>query len=274
MIDITDATLAKQALYDQLVRTTPAGEQVIDLRDEVLAAILELAPTGRTILPSERASGRPPDLQEGVHLEIPTTDAEWKRVEEFVYDTYLELGYTEENRDHEVAELAEYRSRSRFHVAVNADGGIVGSLRVIMGEYHDLPVGKFQRIDFADEEPMCHMSSIVVDPAARSKGVIEHLYRAGWADGVRHGARTISGLSERWMLEGFREVYCMPFVPSGVPEWYMGGEVIPMTMSTSVAAMEQVARANPEFWLWNLEELTDQEVEHFGFSVLRAAPKV
>lgn len=270
VIDITDAALAKQALYDQLVTSTPDGEAIIDLRDEVLAKILDLAPTGRTILPSDRASGRPPQLQEGVRLEVPDDEASWNRVEEFVYDTYVTLGYTEENCDHQVAELIEYRDRSRFHVAVNEHGGIVGSLRVIFGEFHELPVGHFSRIDFSDEEPMCHMSSIVVDPAARSKGVIEHLYREGWADGVRHGARTITGLSERWMLEGFREIYCMPFVPCGVPQWYMGGEVIPMTMSTSAAAMEQVARANPEFWLWNLEALDDDEIERLGYQHLRA----
>lgn len=268
VIDLTDATLAKQALYERLVSSSPTGELIIDLRDEVLEAIALLAPTGRDIPLSDRASGRPPELQEGLSLVTIDDGPEWDQAEEFVYDTYVKLGYTTENSRHQVSELAKYRDRSHFHAAVNDDGAIIGTTRAIFGAFHELPVGQFTRIDFSDEEPMCELSSIVVDPTARAKGVIEHLYREGWAGAIRRGARTICGLGERWMIDGFRTVYCMPFVPCGIPEWYMGGEVIPMTMSTSVAAMEQVVRANPEFWLWNIEVLTDDEIEQFGFSHL------
>lgn len=265
VIDLRDETLAREALYERLVSTSPTGELVIDLRDEVLDAILDLAPTGRTILPSANPSGRPPDLQEGLSVVVIEDGPEWDKAEEFVYDTYVKLGYTEENRDHQVAELQKYRSRSRFHAAVKDNGDIVGTTRAIFGEFHELPVGQFRRIDFADEEPMCELSSIVVDPTERSKGVIEHLYREGWADGVRNDAKTIAGLGERWMIDGFRLYYCMPFVPIGVPEWYMGGEVIPFTMATSVKAMDEVHRNNPEFWMWNLEALEPELIEARGF---------
>ena len=57
-----------------------------------------------------------------------------------------------------------------------------------------LPVGKFTRVDFEDQDPMCELSSIVVDPSVRSIGIIEHLYREGWADAVRMGANAITGL--------------------------------------------------------------------------------
>ena len=266
VIDLRDATLAREALYERLLSTSPNGELIIDLRDRVLDTIIELAPTGRTILPSATPSGRPPDLQEGLSVVVIEDGPEWDKAEEFVYDTYVKLGYTDENRDHQVAELARYRNRSRFHAAVNDDGDIIGTTRAIFGEFHELPVGQFQRIDFADEEPMCELSSIVVDPTARSKGVIEHLYREGWADAVRSGARTIAGLGERWMIDGFRLYYCMPFVPCGVPEWYMGGEVIPFTMATSTKAMDEVHRNNPEFWMWNLEALSQDVIEANGFT--------
>lgn len=265
VIDLRDETLARQALYERLVSTRPDGELVIDLRDEVLDAILELAPTGRTILPSANPSGRPPDLQEGLSVTVIEDGPEWDKAEEFVYDTYVKLGYTEENRDHQVSELQKYRTRSRFHAAVKDNGDIVGTTRAIFGQFHELPVGQFRRIDFADEEPMCELSSIVVDPHERSKGVIEHLYREGWADGVRNGVKTIAGLGERWMIDGFRLYYCMPFVPIGVPEWYMGGEVIPFTMATSTKAMDEVHRNNPEFWMWNLEALEPEVIERCGF---------
>ncbi|HRW38719.1 MAG: hypothetical protein KDB04_07235 [Acidimicrobiales bacterium] len=268
IIDITDAALARQALYDFLVSTSPTGELVIDLRDDVLDKLVDLAPTGRSLPDTPTASGRPPDLQSGLRLATIEDGPQWDKAEHFVYDTYLALGYTDESADEQVEELKAYRSLSRFHCAVDEDDNIVGSLRVILGEYHQLPVGQFPRIDFSDEEPMCHMSSIVVDPAARSTGVIEHLYREGWADGLRWGARTITGLSEKWMLDGFRKVYCMPFVPCGLPEWYMGGEVIPIAMSTSPEAMAEVARTNPEFWWWNIETLTAEEIERHGFAAL------
>lgn len=263
VIDLTDQGLQRQAA--KVAADAAERATVIDLRDGVLEALTELAPTGRTIPPTPHASGRPPDLQEGLEVVVIKGGPQWDRAEEFVYETYLTLGYTEETRTHHVAELEEYRERSHFHLAQRADETIIGTVRTIFGHYRDLPVGKFPRIDFADDDPMCHMSSVVVDPAARSRGVIEHLYRSAWADGVRHGARTITGLSESWMLAGFRQLYCMPFVPSGVPEWYMGGEVIPIAMSTSADAMAQVARTNAEFWFWNLETLEDHEVEAYGF---------
>lgn len=264
IIDITDAALAKRALYERLVSASSTGDLVIDLRDEVLEEIAMLAPTGRTILHLEHPSGRPPDLQEGLELVVIEDGPEWAQAEAFVYDCYVKLGYTDENRDHQVAELTRYRDRSRFHAAVNEKGDIVGTTRAIFGEYHELPVGRFTRIDFEDEDPMCELSSIVVEPGSRNQGVIEHLYRQGWADGLRSGARAIAGLGEKWMIDGFRNYYGMPFVPCGVPEWYMGGRVVPMTMTTGVEAMVEAHRVNPEFYWWNLEALTDEEIDRLG----------
>jgi hypothetical protein len=264
VIDLTDAAMAKQALYDRLVSTSPSGELIIDLRDEVLESIALLAPTGRELTTPPMPSGRPPSLQEGLELVVIEDGPEWAQAEAFVYDCYVKLGYTEENRDHEVAELRRYRDRSRFHAAVNQQGDIVGTTRAIFGEFHELPVGRFTRIDFADEDPMCELSSIVVEPGSRNQGVIEHLYREGWADAFRTGCPTIAGLGERWMIDGFRNYYCLPFVPCGIPEWYMGGEVIPMTMTMALSGMEQVYLHNPEFFWWNIERLSDEDIDRVG----------
>lgn len=136
---------------------------------------------------------------------------------------------------------------------------------MIFGTFDSLPVGKFTRIDWFDEEPMAELSSIVVDPSARSTGVIEHLYRSGWADAITNGARTITGLGERWMLDTFRHTYALPFVPCGIPEYYMGGEVIPMTMSARPHIMSETARCNPQFWLWAVERLTDEQIAELGY---------
>ena len=268
VIDITDAAVARAALYDQLVSRRPDGELVIDLRDEVLDKILSLAPTGRTIEPSERASGRPASMAPGLHLVAIEDDESWTRAERFVYDTYVTLGFTSENRDHQVSELAKYRDHSRFHAVINEDAEIIGTTRSNVGFWHELPIGQFTRLDYAAEAPMCELSSIVVEPSLRSTGVLEHLCREGWTFAMRDGARTLAALGERWMIEYFRSVYCMPFVPAAVPQHYMGAEIVPMTMSMSPEAMAEVGRENPEWLWWNLENFTASEIEKFGYAPL------
>ena len=265
VIDITDAALARQALYDRLVSSSPTGELIIDLRDEVLDSIAELAPTGRTLPGGPSVSGRPPELLEGHRLQVISGGDRWMDAEAFVYDCYVKLGYTNESSRKQVEELVRFAERSRFHAVVNEDDDIVGTTRVIFGTFDELPVGKFTRIDFFDEEPMAELSSIVVDPSRRSTGVIEHLYRSGWADAITSGARTITGLGERWMLDTFRYSYALPFVPCGVPEFYMGGDVIPMTMSARPHIMSETARCNPQFWLWAVEILTDEQIAELGY---------
>ena len=153
VIDLHDATLAREALYERLLSTSPNGELIIDLRDGVLDAILELAPTGRTIPPSPTPSGRPPDLQDGLSVVAIEDGPEWEKAEEFVYDTLRQARLHRREprppggRAGQVPEpLALPRGRQRR-------GDIVGTTRAIFGEFHELPVGQFQRIDFADEEP-------------------------------------------------------------------------------------------------------------------------
>ena len=268
VIDLTDATMAREALYRRLVSTSPTGELVIDLRDQVLDKLLDIAPTGRASAPSELASGRPQTLEEGLRLVTIDGGPEWERAEQFVYDTYVTMGYTEENAERHVTELVPYRDVSTFHAAMADDGTIIGTSRSIIGGYYDLPIGRFQRIDFVEEDPFCELSSIVVDPAKRSQGVLEHLCREGWANGLRSGARTMAALGERWMIDWFRTVYCMPFIPCAVPEHYMGGEIIPMALAIDATGMGEVAKTNPEFWWWTLEILDEEEVDRYGFRAI------
>jgi hypothetical protein len=273
VIDLTDATLAREALYERLVSTSPTGELIIDLRDSVLDKLLEVAPSGRTSSVSAMASGRPQQLEAGLRLvDIADHEADlWEQAEHFVYETYVSLGYTTENARRHVVELEPYRPVSTFHAAIDEEGAIVGTSRSLIGDYHELPIGRFRRIDFTEQDPFCELSSIVVDPAKRSQGVLEHLCRAGWANGLRNGARTLAALGERWMIDWFRKVYCMPFVAVAVPEHYMGGELIPMALAIDARGMGEVARTNPEFWWFNLELLTDEEIDRFGFRPLTRA---
>ncbi|MGI8756249.1 MAG: GNAT family N-acetyltransferase [Acidimicrobiales bacterium] len=233
--------------------------------DEVVIDLRELAPTGRKIAPGHRRSGRPPDLLPQHRMEVISGGERWSEAERFVYEVYVELGYTAASSRQQVEELAEYIDCSRFHAVVDDDNQILGTTRAIFGTFEELPVGKFTRVNFEDEGPMCELSSIVVDPRVRSRGIIEHLYREGWADATRGGARAITGVGERWLLDAFRDTYAMPFIPVGVPKWYMGGQVIPMIMANGLETHTEVASNNPGYWYWNIETLSEAEVDRFGF---------
>lgn len=267
------------------------GDPVVDLRDEtlldtgapevyregdqVILDLRELAPTGRTIADGHPRSGRPPDLLPHHHVVTITGGDQWTAAERFVYDIYRSLGYTAESSRGQVEELARFADRSRFHAVVDDDGTIVGTTRSIFGSYGDLPIGKLTRVNFEDADPMCELSSIVVDPSVRSRGIIEHLYREGWSTGTRMGAKSIAGVGEKWLLDAFRNTYALPFIPVGIPEWYMGGEVIPMIMANDLASHLELISKNPSYAYWNLEALTDEEIDNLGLGALVASrPRV
>jgi hypothetical protein len=77
-------------------------------------------------------------------------------------------------------------------------------------------------------------------------------------------------LIDRWRVDVFRNTYCLPFVPIGVPHYHMGGNVIPLTMAMSREALNEIARNNPDYWRWNLESLTPAEIQAYGLDGLVA----
>jgi hypothetical protein len=262
VIDVTDRAVAEgRAGIVEPAEQSEGDDVVIDLR--------ELAPTGRKIAGDASTpgrSGRPRDLLPHHHLVKITGGDAWMKCEAFVYDIYVSLGYTHESSVKEVEELVRFRDRSVFFAVVDEDERVVGTTRAIYGTFDQLPVGKFTRVDFEDDGPMCELSSIVVDPSVRSIGIIEHLYREGWADATRNDCTAITGLGEKWLLDAFRDNYGMPFVPVGQPKYYMGGDVIPMILSNTPETMAEVTRCNPGYLAWNMETLTEPELERYGFA--------
>ena len=241
------------------------GVAGVDLSDEVRGMLAELAPTGRTLQDLHMVSGRPSQLPAGCNIAVIAGGDQMVEAEAFVYESYLSLGYTAESGRKLVTELAPFAERSRFHAALDPSGKIIGVVRLIFGSFDTLPVGRFTRVDFLDDEPMAELSSFVIDPQVGATGVFEHLWRAAWADAVTSGAHTIAQLGERWVLDLLRDRFALPFVPSGIPEYYMGSEVMPMTMATRPRAMSETAQHNPEFWLWILESLTHEQVAELGY---------
>lgn len=206
-------------------------------------------------------SGRPAALLDHHQLVTITGGQLWDHAERFVHDTYVELGYTAPSARRHVEELAPYESMSTFHAVIDDDERIVGTVRNIFGSYDELPVGKFHRIDGVDPDPLCELSSLVVSPSMRSTGVIEHLYRAGWLDAFRTGCHAVVAIIDDWLLDVFQQTYGLPFRQIGAGREYMGGVPVPVALSLDGNDYDYLARRNPKFWAWVLEEITEAEAE-------------
>ena len=136
----------------------------------------------------------------------------------------------------------------------------MGTIRTIYGAYQSLPIGQFERLDDTDPDPVCELSSLVVDPAQRSTGVIEHLYRAGWLDAWRSRSHAAVALIDDWLLDVFQGTYHLPFRRIGVEREYMGTVPIPVALPLDGDAYRSLAASNPEFWAWTLEAIDADEV--------------
>lgn len=260
VIDLTDEAMARRDLYQRLLSRDEHGELVIDLRDATLAGLG---------IGDETASGRPQALQPGHRLEIIGNDDRlWDTAEAFVYQHYLDLGYTDANPSKKVAELQRWAPGSRFHAVVDDDDRIVGTVRTIFGPYEDLPVSQFERTDHTEPDPVCELSSLVVDPHLRSTGVIEHLYRAGWLDAWRSGSEAVVALIDEWLLTVFKRTYHLPFRKIGVQQHYMGSDPVPVAMPLRGEDYLPMARTNPHFWAWTLEAVAASEIADWGLPIV------
>ena len=187
------------------------------------------ARNGPNLTPGERPTGR---LQPGHRLVTVTATADplWAACEAFVYEMYVSIGYTEPSPRHRVEELARWAEVSRFHAVLDEDHRVVGTVRCIFGPYAQLPVNQFVRTDHTDPDPVCELSSLVVDPHQRSTGVIEHLYRAGWLDAWRSGSEAVVALIDDWLFQAFQETYRLPFRQIGIGQHYMGTDPVPVCL--------------------------------------------
>lgn len=219
--------------------------------------------------PSTRAvSGRPADLLPGHRLVTILGGDLWMEAEAFVYEMYVSIGYTQPSPRRAVEELSRWSNRSRFHAVLDENDRIIGTVRSIFGPYDELPVSHFERTDFADPDPVCELSSLVVDPAARSTGTIEHLYRAGWLDAWRSHSHALVALIDDWLFEVFRDTYCLPFREIGPGQHYMGGNPLPVSLPLEGNRYLDLARTNPQFWAWTLEAIAPLEVRDWDLPIV------
>lgn len=278
VIDITDRAVARMRAEEEGAAAAKAADElVIDLTDAGLAAqaARDEALAAETVRAAEATaararvvSGRPAALPEHHEVITITGGDLWMEAEAFVYERYVSLGYANHSSRRRVEELARWADHSRFHAVVRDDGTFVGTVRTIFGPYQDLPVGQFDRTNFDDPNPLCELSSLVVKQEYGGSGILDHLFRAGWADAMRLGARGIVALIDTWIFDVLCDLYCMPFSQLGQPHFHMGGDVVPIVMSTSQSAMAQIAHHNPDFYRWSMEVLDDDELRLLGLNGL------
>ena len=277
VLDITDATLAREARFPGLLTRGPAGDLVIDLRDRVVGTqpkpprqVFDLRdPQVASALAAQcpPATGRPAELEPGQRVVHITGGDRWMDAEAFVYEAYVAIGYTKASSTRQVEELARFADNSHFHAVIDDKEDIIGTMRTIFGPYDDLPVGSFDRYDFDDVNPVCEFSSLVVSPHKRSTGVVEHLYRSGWLDAWRQSTTAVVALIDDWLFDTFRAQYHMPFRQIGAGRHYMGTDPIPVSMPLNDQIYNDVARTNPGFWGWLLEAFDVDEVVRWNLPV-------
>jgi len=254
-------------------RRLAAAEQrpdlVIDLRDRAV---------DRTARATERSkervvSGRPRDLQPGQTLVHLHEDGRpWDQAERFVYRTYRAAGYCDESPRERVEQLQPWNDRSRFYMVVDGDQ-VVGTSRIIVAPFRQLPVGLFARTDERDADPIAELSSLAVDPAARGLDVVVHLCRAVFVEAYRSGANALVFVIDDWMVELLVDSYRLPVRPVGVQRRYMGGDVTPTAMTLQGPEFLPTARENPGYWQWMTEGLTPQEVARFNLPIVLTDPE-
>lgn len=253
--------------WSEVPPMNPPTERQPEAPPELPTAVPAMPTSARTSRP---VSGRPADLLPGHRLvTITLADEElWAACEAFVYEMYVSIGYTEPSPRHRVEELAAWAEVSRFHAVLDENDRVVGTVRTIFGKYAQLPVSQFERTDHRDPDPVCELSSLVVDPHQRSTGVIEHLYRAGWLDAWREGNQALVALIDDWLFEAFVDTYRLPFRKIGIGQHYMGSDPVPVSLPLKGRHYLDLARDNPGFWAWTLEALTATEVRDWGLPIV------
>jgi len=205
-------------------------------------------------------AGRPPQLPDGFTLIcVSATDAFFASLEELEYSVFLDSGYVEPNTFKRVLEYDPWIDRSEFLAVLDQNHEAVGCVRVLIGDYASLPLGRLERTVYDLPDPVCEYASLAVSPHKRSTGVAEELYRAVWLHARAHGASGLVALVDPWLHELLRDYYGFPFERLGPTTRYMGGDVHPIGMSLRIGEMSLrigealVPTIRPELWEWLAE---------------------
>lgn len=185
------------------------------------------------------------------------------QAERLEYDVFLAAGFCEPSDNGRVADFEPWRDITRFQVVVSPDGVVQGTVRVMVGEYASLPVGKFVRDVAYPSDPVVEYASLALPPDQRKAGIAEALYRSVWMQAIRHNATGLVAIAETWLFGILNDMYNFGFVQLGPSRWYMGGECLPI--GTSMDAVLQRFKRQPTFFRWlsseiDLRDLTESDL--------------
>lgn len=192
----------------------------------------------------------PADVSVQVISEADT--ALWDAAERFVYGVYRPLGYCEEDPRGWVAEHDEFRPGSRFVVATDDDGVVVGTTRLVAAPFDGLPAARCATGDWRpDGRPLVEFCAICTDPARRGLGIVNEVHRAALAYTVRTGAAGFAGAVEDWHGEFLIRDYGLPVRWVGEGRHYMGSHTRAFVVYLEeMWASQTETHPNVKAWLW------------------------
>lgn len=228
-------------------------------------------PTPRSIAdpqPSTLRFGPPRELPANLmHLVATPGDPWWDAGAAFVYDEYLRRGWCNASSNHRVPEHEPWADISTFHIINDAEHGIVGTLRTVIGAFTDLPIGsKYPRATEWPPDPCCEFGAFVVAPGARKLQATSYLHRSALEVGVRGGALSVVAVVETPLLRLLRDGYGFPFVQVGEGQDYMGAECIPIATTYKDIA-DSIFRLDKEMYRWLFKVFATEEFVRNDFPI-------
>ncbi|MCB0954394.1 MAG: hypothetical protein KDB13_17055 [Microthrixaceae bacterium] len=190
------------------------------------------------------------------------TADQFEPAERLEYEVFEEIGFCRTSSLGRVEEFDEWRDRSEFRVVTDDADVIKGVVRVLLGQYDDLPIGSFPKYRDYPPDPILEYASLAVPVDVRRSGVAEALYRGVWQDAIRSGAGGIAGIGAPWLLDILNGVYNFGFEQLGEGRYYMGGDCIPV--GTAVRCLIQRLKNQPSFFQWVTAEVDLRDLPNPG----------
>lgn len=220
--------------------------EMADRRDSV---------TLRSKNPSERSLDSvpvPAELPAGWALSTATGE-QVAAAERLEYEVFVDVNFCEPSDQKRAIEFDPWREQSVFKIVLNPKREIRGVVRVLIGDYDDLPIGSFPRDRPFPPDPVLEYASLAVPETERNRGVAEALYRGVWQEALRRGTAGMVGIGADWLLGILNETYDLGFVQLGPGRFYMGSECIPV--GTDFTSLLSRLKRQPSFFKWAVSEL-------------------
>jgi N-acyl-L-homoserine lactone synthetase len=202
-----------------------------------------------------------------MHVIADPGDPFWDLGARFVYEEYLRRGWCAESPNGRVPEHGPWEDISTYHLILDNQEGIVGTLRTVVGKFTDLPIGtQYPRLGDWPPDICCEFGEFVVAPGARKLQATSYLHRSALEVGVKAGAVSVVAVVETPLLRLLREGYGFPFVQVGEAQMYMGAECVPIG-TTYLDIAESIFKLDKDMYDWLFRVFTPEEIGRNGFPI-------